>query len=108
MMIRVIYREHLSGALQCSLCGQPYELVPNVRVLDGGRTSPDARDVVYKHFHGGDKYLPACTARLEPGTTPWQAVNEKDGAILAHGRVEVEMFGNVIQSPTVHQDHPSL
>ena len=118
-MIRLTYdSENLRGELACSFCGKPYELQGNVSVFrDAGGTlhiHPDPRLKVYSHFHFDENaFIEECPNVLEvKGVSRWEAVDVATGAVVAHGRVIVEVVvgengGYFPQPVKVVQDEPT-
>ena len=118
-MIRLTYDgEHLRGQLECSFCGTPYDLEGNVSVFrdahDVLRTIPDARLKVYSHFHFDENaWIPECPRWTDvSGVSRWEAVDIETGAVVAHGRVIVEVVigdkgAKFIQPIKVVQDEPT-
>jgi hypothetical protein len=111
-MFRVKYNEDLIGTIECHFCKQSIPLTGNVHTYKDGngvtRTHPDARNAIHSHFnHDDNSFIPVCTTtRMEPGTTPWEAVDEH-GSVVARGRVVIRLVGNAIQGPSVEQDEPA-
>jgi len=110
-MFRVRYNDNQRGTLECPRCGKALKLPGNAHTFKDSngvtRTYPDARNSIYSHFnHDKNSFIEVCgVTRMEPGTTPWEAIDER-GDIVARGRVVISQIGNAIQGPSVEQDEP--